>query len=229
MVKIERTPTAPASLALESTKANGSYSKPDVWEQLREDFHGKCYICENDKATSVEIEHLVPHKGNKELKFDWNNLFFSCAHCNSMKNKSEYDGKILDCCQKEPERYLRQSLLDGHVSVVPQEGYGNDETVLQTAKLITECFECKNTGARIYESKVILDELSETMNVLYRALAAYKVEPDGKPLRTLRAMLKRSYKFSGFSRTYVRTHLDEYPSLEEYVRLEEENKDDRIA
>ena len=46
---------------------------------------------------------------------------------------------------------------------------------------------------------------------------------------TLRAMLKRSYRFSGFSRTYGRTHLDEYPSLEEYVRLEEDNNDDRLA
>ena len=177
----------------------------------------------------MEIEHLGPHKGNKKLKFDWNNLFFSCAHCNSMKNKREYDRKILDCCRKDPERYLIQSLLDGHVSVVPQEGYGDDETVLQTAKLITECFECKNTGARVFESQVILDELSGTMNVLYRTLATYKVKPEGKPLGTFRAMLKRSYKFSGFSRTYIRTHLDEYPSLEEYVRLEEDNNDENLA
>lgn len=45
MVKVERSFPAPASLALESQKANGSYSMPDVVKQLKEDFHNKCYIC----------------------------------------------------------------------------------------------------------------------------------------------------------------------------------------
>ena len=44
MVKVERSFPAPASLALESQKANGSYSMPDVVKQLKEDFHNKCYI-----------------------------------------------------------------------------------------------------------------------------------------------------------------------------------------
>ncbi len=222
MVKIERTPTPPASLVVEAAKENGTYGKEDVWNQLRKDFHGKCYLCENDRATSVEIEHLIPHKGDKTLKFDWNNLFFSCAHCNSMKNKREYDGKILDCCRKEPESYLIQRLQDGHVSVEPCEDRNADETIRQTAKLITECFESRNTGARIHECQVIFEELTSTMNVLYRTLAAYKIKPDGKPLRTLRAMLSRTYKFSGFSRTYVRQHLEEYPMLAEFVQLEDD-------
>ena len=34
MVKIERTPTPPKSLAIESQKAQGSYSEPDVIELL---------------------------------------------------------------------------------------------------------------------------------------------------------------------------------------------------
>lgn len=46
MVKVERTFPAPKSLAVEAEKANGSYSEPDVIEQLRKDFHNKCYICE---------------------------------------------------------------------------------------------------------------------------------------------------------------------------------------
>lgn len=46
MVKIERSFPAPASLAIESAKLSGKYDKPDVVEQLRKDFHDKCYICE---------------------------------------------------------------------------------------------------------------------------------------------------------------------------------------
>ena len=40
MVKVERSFPAPASLALESQKANGSYSMPDVVKQLKENLTG---------------------------------------------------------------------------------------------------------------------------------------------------------------------------------------------
>ena len=46
MIKVERNPVAPASLAIEAKKKNGSYRKPDVIMQLAEDFHEKCYLCE---------------------------------------------------------------------------------------------------------------------------------------------------------------------------------------
>ena len=80
---------APKSLFTEKTKANGSYEKTDVVEQLRKDFHNKCYICEIDKLQDPQVEHLRPHFNgkNKDLKFDWNNLFWSCGHCNGVKNQ----------------------------------------------------------------------------------------------------------------------------------------------
>lgn len=35
------------------------------------------------------MEHLLPHKNGKYLdrKFDWNNLFWACGHCNNVKIK----------------------------------------------------------------------------------------------------------------------------------------------
>lgn len=35
-----------------------------------------------------QVEHLLPHKNGKykERKFDWDNLFWSCGHCNGVKN-----------------------------------------------------------------------------------------------------------------------------------------------
>lgn len=103
MVKVERTPTPPASLTREKAKANGSYREPDVMSQLEQDFHKKCYLCEIDELQSVEVEHLYPHGGDKDLKFDWDNLFLSCAHCNSVKNQVKYSGVVLDCCKVDPE------------------------------------------------------------------------------------------------------------------------------
>lgn len=105
MIKIERTFPAPASLAIEAKRASGKYDGPDVIKQLREDAHDKCYICEMKGLQDPVVEHLLPHKNGKypDRKFDWNNLFWSCGHCNGGKNQQKYDEGIIDCCQQDPE------------------------------------------------------------------------------------------------------------------------------
>ena len=88
MVKVRRSIPAPESLAEEARKKTGRYDKPDVIERLKKDFHNKCYICEMKELQDPNVEHLLPHKNGKypERKFDWENLFWSCAYCNSVKN-----------------------------------------------------------------------------------------------------------------------------------------------
>lgn len=216
MVKVERTSTPPPSLAIEKEKARGSYSELDVHQQLKQDFNGKCYLCEIDELQSVEVEHLRPHREDKELKFAWDNLFYSCRHCNSVKKQNKYNGTILDCCKTDPETVLEQLLVEGHVQVKPL--VETQETRL-TAALLTECFELTNTGARITECQTRVNALSRTMNALYKTLREYRENPSGNNLRRLRGMLSRTYKFAGFTRTYVRNHLEDYPHLEKCVRL----------
>lgn len=216
MVKVERTPTPPPSLAIEKEKASGSYSEPDVHQQLKQDFNEKCYLCEIDELQSVEVEHLCPHGGDKELMFAWDNLFYSCRHCNSVKNQRKYDGVILDCCKTDPETLLDQQLIEGEVQVKP---LVETQEARLTAALLTECFEKKNTGARITECDTRVKALSRTMNTLYKTLREYRENPSDNSLRRLRGMLSRTYKFAGFTRTYVRNHLEDYPELADYVRL----------
>lgn len=109
MIKIERKDTEKTRKAVEDlkeAKQSGSpYNTENVNKALKEVFHGKCYICENKEATSYQIEHLIPHRNkNVELKYDWNNLFWSCAHCNNIKS-DKYE-LILDCTQEEVERLI---------------------------------------------------------------------------------------------------------------------------
>ena len=78
MIKVKRTNTPPASLSIEKAKRSGRYCLSDVVDLLEGDFKGKCYLCEIKPVYDINIEHLVPHKGNKDLMFDWNNLFYSC-------------------------------------------------------------------------------------------------------------------------------------------------------
>ena len=91
------------SLKSEKEK-NGSCNTPEVNAALKEMFYGKCYICENKQITSYQIEHLVPHRENKDLKFDWNNLFLACSHCNNTK-LAKYD-PIIDCTQEDVEKLI---------------------------------------------------------------------------------------------------------------------------
>ena len=218
MVKIERTAIPPASLAIEKAKGSNNYRSEDVIDLLEHDFWGKCYLCEINELQSVEVEHLKPHHNGKDRDrmFDWDNLFYSCSHCNGVKNMRQYEESVLDCCCIEPELLLKQQLIDNHVVVEPLE---KSHTVEMTAKLLTECFEKTNTGIRMKECKTRIDALQRTMTVLYRNLDDYKESPEGKPLRVLRGMLNRSYKFAGFTRTYVRQHISEYPELKQYVEL----------
>ena len=223
MIKVERTLTPPASLAIESKKANGNYHLADVISQLKQDFHSKCYLCELKDLTDIEVEHLLPHY-NRELKervFDWNNLFYACPHCNSIKNNSIYNEKILDCCKVDPELLLDHIYQEGRVQVMADNSSTQDEMILKTAELLQNCFEKRNTGIRIVQCQERVNRLAETMKALYETLAKLKSNPTSKRyLSTLRGLIGREGKFAGFTRYYVRSHLDEYPELREKISLE---------
>lgn len=215
MVKIERTPTPPASLAIEKAKVSGKYNLDDVVTQLHKDFHGKCYLCGQDELQSIEVEHLIPHHGDVELKFDWTNLFYSCAHCNSVKNQTQYESNILDCCTTDPETMIHHELVNGHVVVTPLIGTPDAQN---TANLVQDCFELRNRPIRSIESQNKVTALMGTMNLLCKYLEKLENGTSKRALPVLRGMLSRQYKFAGFTRTYVRDNLDKYPDLAQYVK-----------
>lgn len=109
MIKFVRNDTEKAQIAVKALQTarekDSGYNQPEVNAALIEMFRGKCYICENkDRVSSYQIEHFKPHRGNLDLKYDWNNLFWSCAHCNNIKN-ARYE-PILDCSQIEVDRKI---------------------------------------------------------------------------------------------------------------------------
>ena len=217
MVKVERSFSAPDSLEEEVKKLTGRYDKPDVIERLKRDFHNKCYICEMKELQDPNVEHLLPHKNGKypERKFDWENLFWSCGHCNGIKNSGKYDEGIIDCCRQDPEEYLSFRLKNDEVII----HVANLEGIYKrTATLITETFTLQNTGMRTYTSNERLRLLQKEMNILYRQLEKLHNRPDSKVImRTIGSLLKRESAFAAFKRCYVREHTDEYPQLQKYL------------
>lgn len=97
MIAQKRTLPGPIDeLAREKSQKSGTWRTPVVIEQLNADFHGKCYLCEQKQPTSANVEHLVPHRNiDRDLMFDWNNLFLACSHCNGTKGDRFFP--ILNC------------------------------------------------------------------------------------------------------------------------------------
>ena len=140
MIKIERKLTDKAQKAIVSLQkaeaGNSSYNTLEVNSALREMFHNKCYICENKQVTSYNIEHLYPHRNNKGLKYDWNNLFLSCAHCNNTK-LGKYE-PILDCTKEDIEAIIafRKKGYFGTEEELVFESRDSREEVQNTIKLL---------------------------------------------------------------------------------------------
>ena len=218
MVKIERSFPPPVSLKEQSEKKDGSYTGFDVIQRLRADFHNKCYICELKGLQDPQVEHLLPHKNgkDKQRKFDWENLFWVCGHCNGVKNQKKYEKGILDCCKEDPEKAMIFRLQENVVSVCAVSS--KDARAQLAAQLVEEVFQVQNTGMRVYKSEMRLRELQKEMNVLYTKLKAYKEKPESKLIqRTLKALLKKETAFARFKRCYVREHFAEFLELWEYV------------
>lgn len=218
MIKIERSFPAPKSLAIEAKKVSGSYEKEDVVERLIKDFHNKCYICEIDKLQDPQVEHLLPHKNGKypDRKFDWENLFLSCGHCNGIKNQEKYDVGIIDCCKIDPEQVMFFSLKEGNVQILAKDE--KDFQVVLTAELITEVFDKKNTAMRTYKCDMRFQELNREMNKLYDSIEELQADPNSTfAMKKLKALLRRKSRFSAFKRNYIRENGKKYPQLLQYI------------
>ena len=116
---------------------------------------------------------------------------------------------------RDPERLLSQELVGNEVRVGLLADH-DDEAGL-TAELIEEVFMTNRTGLRSKASSVRLKELQMTMNVLYAKLADYRSGEDCRAEDTIAAMLRPEARYAGFTRHYVRTHIDAYPGLHRHL------------
>ena len=216
MIFVKRSEGAPKALA--EGKSEDRYRSGEVVARLVADFYGKCYICETKPVTDPEVEHLHPHKGGAflERKYDWENLFYSCRHCNMVKARSVYDEGIIDCCKRDPEDALEQC-LEGDAVLVGVKDPADAEAV-RTAQLIEEVFNSDRTELRSQASAARMDLLQTRMNALYSKLGEYHANPnDPFAKRSIVALLSREEAFAGFTRQYVRSRIKDYPELEGYL------------
>ena len=213
MVKVERESNsekiikAKEILDKEKNKNNGNYNQPEVVDALKVVFNNKCYLCENKKITSYNIEHLKPHRNeDKNLKFLWENLFLACAHCNNIK--SDKPENIVDCTEIDVAKLISFRKIgsfawEEKIEII---GLNEDKAVKETVELLEKIYE-GNTFLKTMESLNIRKELREEIHDFINAINEYQ-ETDGEDKEDAKFLVRKHLKsnspFAAFKRWIVR-------------------------
>ena len=198
MVKLVKRPAPPQPITTEN-----SYRNNPNFNALVEDCFGKCYICENSKATTLNVEHRVPHRGDDTLKYDWQNLFLSCGHCNNIKGDS-YDN-ILDPTKCDPEDSIALSLdSDALAPNVVVNALTDDVSTKQTVKLLTHVYNGGTTAIKEVECAVLRNEIADCMKKFLQFIEGYSKEPDEGYDSIIEKEISRASAFAAFKRKIVR-------------------------
>lgn len=223
MIKIERKETDKTKLAVEVLKVakekGGTYNTEEVNAALNEIFHGKCYICEGKDITSCQIEHLIPHRNNKELKYDWNNLFWSCAHCNNIK-LDKYE-PILDCTKVEVDELIafRKTGYFGTEERLVFEPLCEGEAVDNTIQLLQDAYYGTTPQKRL-EAKVIRKHLRNELRNFKDFVREYQ-EAEGEDKKDafllIKTRLKANSPFAAFKRWLIKDNKDFFADLTELL------------
>jgi uncharacterized protein (TIGR02646 family) len=206
-------------LGIEKAKQSGDYNKEEVLTALEKVFSRKCYLCESKNVTSYNIEHLRPHMNvDLELKFSWDNLFLSCAHCNNLKS-SKYK-KILDCSKIDVDQVISfrrkgefcfEEEIEIEALKTESEVEGIDETVELLRKIYNGTTKMKKMEA-VNIKKSLRDELTKFSYVINEYVEA--TDEDKKDaLCCVKMHLKSSSAFAAFKRWVIRDHQEELGEL----------------
>lgn len=208
MIFFEKTQPGPQCLKEEAKKKAGDYKCGNVLEMLKADFANKCYICEAKEPVSINVEHFRPHKGDIQLKFDWNNLFWSCAHCNNIKSDRFDD--ILNCTDPgdDVETGLKYAFKPFPHEKVEIEAVGTDEQTLNTRDLLLGVYN-GTTKLKQLESWNLREKLLDEIMRFQKSLVNYFLDTNDDDdrkmyLREIKGHLHKASSFTAFKRWIVR-------------------------
>ena len=224
MIYFEKSQPAPDCLEKEKnkeisgTKKNGNYKCGCVSKRIEEDFKNKCYICESQSFTTINVEHFKPHHNGKyiDLKFDWNNLFFACGYCNTTKSAiAKYDN-ILNCTDLNDtvEQKLKQTYHPFPRYEVVIEALTDEEKVINTRDLLNAVFngtrKLKSTAAQNLCNN-LKKEIRKYQDDIEEYLDAVDLEHKENCRLRIKSHLNSASAFTAFKRQMIR----DYPKLSE--------------
>jgi uncharacterized protein (TIGR02646 family) len=220
MVHFEKSQPAPECLDTEKAKANGDYKCGDVLERIKSDFKNKCYICGYKEPVTINVEHFRPHKGNQDLKFQWENLFWACSHCNNTK-RDNYDD-IIDCTgiNENIENRLKISMKPFPKETVTIEPLDQNQSTTSTVELLKDVFN-GTTKLKAIEASNLRNKILEEIIVFQGYLCNYysegfEAEDKAYFLAQIKRNLKKSSNFTAFKRWIIRENDVMRDELEQY-------------
>jgi len=217
MFNVTRTYPAPSSIAKKQ------YNKEDVLAALQPMFFEKCYLCERDEIHDVEVEHFVPHQSNIALKYDWDNLYYSCSRCNSIKSNTHIN--LLDCADGSVDV---SSMISCMMPSAPDEKVKVEATsavpcanTTNTVTLLEQCYNLENTALRGISRDSLMDQMWEHFTDLLIARQVLRKKKSGRTAKaaaeeTIEAMLDVTHPFSIFWQYY---YLNDVFLVEHYSHL----------
>lgn len=187
MIQLQKTTTAPASLANKKR-----YDSDDVKDLLAKDHYDKCYICERQRTTDFQIEHLHSQEHYPNERYNWENLFFACSYCNGRKS-SFFDG-IANPTKEAIEEKIVQNL---NYNKADFDTNDTSEAIQQTIKLLNRIFNGKNAIRRVKEERFFEEFLSK-MNNFEKAINDYLSAPTPETKQVIKELLSIKEEFLGF-------------------------------
>ncbi|PFK43440.1 hypothetical protein COJ23_25095 [Priestia megaterium] len=225
MIYLPKSQPAPQSLSIEKSKASGTYLTHEVLTRLKKDFRNKCYICEFKKPPTINVEHFHPHQGDIDKKFDWDNLFYSCAHCNNIK-LAKYDN-ILNCTKKEHNvdtqihyRIYPFPAMEAEITS------SNDDSIVQdTVEFLLKVYnghtDLKTIEAENIRSKLI-EEIVSFQELLFKYISLDVIDANDETRKndlknSIIDQLKPSSDFTAFKRCIIRDYRDGTPLKDDFI------------
>jgi hypothetical protein len=214
MINIDKTYPAPTCLEREKQKANGDYKCGNVLELLKKDFYNKCYICEYKAPLSINVEHFKPHRGDKDQKFDWKNLFFVCAHCNNIKldrYNTCADNQIFNCTnpQHDIQNWIKYEMVHFPKKTVKITALRNEKIVVNTVKLLNEVYN-GTTKEKIMEADNLKERLQEELidfqDIIINYLETHNNEEKEIYMKQIQKLMDKSSAFTAFKQQIGRQH-----------------------
>ena len=179
---------------------------------------------------NLNVEHFIPHLDDEQLKLDWNNLYYACSRCNSIKNK--YYDNMLDCCNQE---HLVESWInvyyrmpDEDIEVVNTCPRGNSfyEKSENSKELIAKCFNNANSGIQEVSKENLREKIIEVHSdfldlrrEFFKEIDNWQNEAKIEKADNIKHRLKSHYAFSAILRGYLEKDSKWKNALDEIEQL----------
>ena len=156
----------------------------------------------------------------KNLEYDWNNLFLSCAHCNNTK-LGKYE-PILDCTKIDVDKKIafRKKGYFGKDEKYIFEVLDDNEETCNTAKLLEDVYYGKTYQKKI-EAIMIRQQLRKEISEFKEYIRQYK-EAEGEDKEDLKFQICRELKpnssFTAFKRWIVLDNKGWLSEFQEYLQ-----------